>query len=110
MNTWNDFFGPLIYLNDPSKQTLALGLLQLKGQFSSQWNIMMAAFYINDDSCVSLVFLRSKVFHSRNQSYFWKQRLVLPRNKKIEKERTTMNRPEYPRPQFERKKWLNFKR
>lgn len=62
MNTWNDFFGPLIYLNDPSKQTLALGLLQLKGQFSSQWNIMMAASTLMTIPALVLFFFGQKYF------------------------------------------------
>lgn len=62
MNTWNDFFGPLIYLNDPSKQTLALGLLQLKGQFSSQWNIMMAASILMTIPALVLFFFGQKYF------------------------------------------------
>ena len=66
-------------------------------------------FYINDNSCVSLVFLRSKVFHSKESVLLLEAKASLPRNKKkFEKERTTMNRPEYPRPQFERRKWLNL--
>lgn len=62
MNTWNDFFGPLIYLNDPSKQTLALGLLQLKGQFSSQWNILMAASTLMTIPALVLFFFGQKYF------------------------------------------------
>ncbi|MCD5075626.1 carbohydrate ABC transporter permease [Enterococcus gallinarum] len=62
MNTWNDFFGFLIYLNDPSKQTLALGLLQLKGQFSSQWNIMMAASTLMTIPALVLFFFGQKYF------------------------------------------------
>ena len=62
MNTWNDFFGPLIYLNDPGKQTLALGLLQLKGQFSSQWNIMMAASTLMTIPALVLFFFGQKYF------------------------------------------------
>lgn len=31
MNAWNDYLGPLIYLNDQSKYTLTLGLALLKG-------------------------------------------------------------------------------
>ena len=66
MNTWNDFFGPLIYLNDPSKQTLALGLLQLKGQFSSQWNIMMAASTLMTIPALVLFFFGQKYFIQGN--------------------------------------------
>lgn len=43
MGTWNDFNGPLIYLYDSKKYTLALGLAFFKGLYTSQWNLMMAA-------------------------------------------------------------------
>ncbi|TCN21455.1 carbohydrate ABC transporter permease [Mesobacillus foraminis] len=43
MWTWNDFLGPLIYLNDDAKYTLALGILQFKGALLIEWGPMMAA-------------------------------------------------------------------
>jgi multiple sugar transport system permease protein len=46
IGTWNDFFGPLIYLNSPEKATLTLGLSMLKSQVIgsgvTQWNLLMA--------------------------------------------------------------------
>ncbi|HZG55694.1 carbohydrate ABC transporter permease [Paenibacillus sp.] len=46
MLTWNDFLGPLIYLNDPDKFTLALGLRSFQMQYGTRWNVMMAASII----------------------------------------------------------------
>lgn len=43
MGVWNDFNGPLIYLYDQKKYTIALGLAFFKGLYTSQWNLMMAA-------------------------------------------------------------------
>jgi ABC-type glycerol-3-phosphate transport system permease component len=43
MNVWNDFLGPLIFLNDRAKLTLALGLRVFQQQYTAQWNLMMAA-------------------------------------------------------------------
>ena len=43
MGTWNDFFGPLIYLTDPKLYTIALGLRAFKGYSGVQWNLLMAA-------------------------------------------------------------------
>ena len=40
---WNDFLSPLIYLNDPSKYTLQLGLSQFQGTYHTEWNLIMAA-------------------------------------------------------------------
>ncbi len=43
LGAWNDFMGPLIYLNDEDKFTLSLGLQLFKGMYSAQWHLMMAA-------------------------------------------------------------------
>ena len=43
IGAWNDFLGPLIYLNDDSKFTLALGLASFKGMYNAQWGYLMAA-------------------------------------------------------------------
>lgn len=43
LNSWNDFMGPLIYLNEESKYTLSLGLQLFQGSYSAQWQLLMAA-------------------------------------------------------------------
>lgn len=43
MGSWNDFFGPLIYLTEPKKYTIALGLRAFQGYSGVQWNLLMAA-------------------------------------------------------------------
>ena len=43
MGTWNDFMGPLIYLNSPEKRTLALGLASFRSLYATHWNLLMAA-------------------------------------------------------------------
>lgn len=40
---WNDFFNPLIYLSSSSNFTLSIGLQQMIGQYSTKWNVLMAA-------------------------------------------------------------------
>lgn len=40
---WRDFIGPLIYLNDPEKQTLELGLRTYQTLQAEQWHLLMAA-------------------------------------------------------------------
>jgi len=39
---WRDFMGPLLYLNDPEKQTLELGLRTYQTLNSEQWHLLMA--------------------------------------------------------------------
>jgi multiple sugar transport system permease protein len=41
--TWNDFLGPLIYVQDPEKFTLALGLNAFRSLAGDKTNLMMAA-------------------------------------------------------------------
>lgn len=43
MNSWNDFLGPLVYLNEESKYTMALGLQMFQSLHSAQWHLLMAA-------------------------------------------------------------------
>jgi ABC-type glycerol-3-phosphate transport system permease component len=41
--TWNDFFGPLLYLDDQDKFTVALALATFVRRVGTEWNEMMAA-------------------------------------------------------------------
>ncbi len=43
MGTWNDYFGPLIFLSNPDHWTLALGLRAFQMQFGGRFDLMMAA-------------------------------------------------------------------
>lgn len=42
-NVYNDFMGPLIYLNSPEKFTLAIGLANFVSSRGAEWNLLMAA-------------------------------------------------------------------
>lgn len=39
---WNDFFRPLIFLTSPENWTLTLVLNQLRGQYATDWTLVMA--------------------------------------------------------------------
>jgi multiple sugar transport system permease protein len=43
LNIWNDFLGPLVYLNDGEKYTISVGLQLFIGTYKAEWNLMMAA-------------------------------------------------------------------
>jgi multiple sugar transport system permease protein len=43
LGTWNDFFGPLLYLDDPQLFTVALALATEVTRVGTEWNIVMAA-------------------------------------------------------------------
>lgn len=43
MGTWNDYFTPLVYITDQQNYTLPLGLATMKGMYSTNWPVLMAA-------------------------------------------------------------------
>ncbi|HEY0826665.1 MAG TPA: carbohydrate ABC transporter permease [Bacilli bacterium] len=59
---WNDYLGPVMYLNSEKNYTLMLGLTLFSGQYSSQWNLLMAA--------VCIVVLPSIIVFAFAQRYF----------------------------------------
>ncbi|MDR1261883.1 MAG: carbohydrate ABC transporter permease [Oscillospiraceae bacterium] len=48
MGKWNDFLGPMLYLSSPAKMTVPLVLRKFQTQYSTKWNMLMAA------SCIAL--------------------------------------------------------
>ncbi|WP_286154930.1 carbohydrate ABC transporter permease [Bacillus sp. FJAT-27264] len=62
MGVWNDFQGPLIYLNSNEKYTLALGLSMFKGLYNVEWNMLMAATILIMLPALILFFIAQKYF------------------------------------------------
>jgi len=60
--SWNDFFGPFIYLNTTEKFTLPLGLQLFQSLNSTQWNLLMAASVMTAIPCVLLYFVAQRYF------------------------------------------------
>lgn len=59
---WNDFLGPLLYLQDPSLYTVNLGLQFYRGSYQVEWNLMMAAALISILPVVVLFMLAQRAF------------------------------------------------
>ena len=59
---WNDFLGPLIYLNNPSWYPLSLGLNEILGTYSTNWAWLMAASAAVTFPIVVLFFLTQRTF------------------------------------------------
>ena len=60
--SWTDFMGPLIYLNDASKFTLAVGLQYFLGRHGEQWNLLMAAAVVVTAPLVGVFLLAQRAF------------------------------------------------
>jgi multiple sugar transport system permease protein len=59
---WTDFMGPLLYLNDPNKYTLSLGLQQFVSQHGAEWSMLMAASTVMALPIVILYFAAQRTF------------------------------------------------
>lgn len=47
MESWNSFLWPLVVIRSPELMTLPLGLSFLKGQFTTDWNVVMAGSVVS---------------------------------------------------------------
>jgi multiple sugar transport system permease protein len=64
VGSWNDFMGPLLYLQDEAKQTLAIGLEAFRSTHDVQFNLLMAASVMIVLPLVILFFAFQKYFIS----------------------------------------------
>jgi len=62
MGKWNDFMGPLIYINSERLKTLSLGLMSFEGQYTTDINLLMAATLVVILPCIVLFFLAQRYF------------------------------------------------
>jgi len=47
LSSWNSFLWPLIVIRSPELMTLPLGLSRLQGQFTTEWNVVMAGSVVS---------------------------------------------------------------
>ncbi|MCA1597254.1 MAG: carbohydrate ABC transporter permease [Chloroflexi bacterium] len=63
MGAWNDFLGPLVYIQDRQQYTLSLGLQSFQSQHGgTEWNLLMAASVMVILPVIVLFFLAQKTF------------------------------------------------
>jgi multiple sugar transport system permease protein len=43
LNGWNDFLGPLLYINSPERFTVSIGLSTFRSVMRTRWDLLMAA-------------------------------------------------------------------
>jgi len=59
---WNNFFQPLLYLNDHTKYTLSIGLAYFNGQYTVHMGVLMAASVVLMLPLVIVFFFAQKAF------------------------------------------------
>jgi multiple sugar transport system permease protein len=62
LNAWNDFMGPLLYLNNPDNFTISLGLATFRSVLRTRWDLLMAATTATTLPVVILFFLGQRYF------------------------------------------------
>ncbi|MBR6525606.1 MAG: carbohydrate ABC transporter permease [Clostridia bacterium] len=62
MFTWNDFMGPLLYINDKMRYTLSYGLRTFQIQSDSKWHLTMAASVVVALPSLALFFSFQRYF------------------------------------------------
>lgn len=60
--SWNDFMGPLIFLNTLENFTLALGLRFLQGYHGTEWTLMMAGAALMTVPMILIFFFAQRYF------------------------------------------------
>jgi multiple sugar transport system permease protein len=60
--SWNDFFGPFIYLNSTEKYTLPLMLRMFQSTEGTEWHLLMAASVMTAIPCIVLYFVAQRYF------------------------------------------------
>jgi ABC-type glycerol-3-phosphate transport system permease component len=63
ISSWNDFFGPLVYLSYNNLWTVALGLYGFSGSYgATDYNLLMAASLVVALPCIALFFIAQRYF------------------------------------------------
>lgn len=62
INSWRDYLGPLIYLNNQKQYTLSLGLQQYSSQYGREWGLLMAASVLFTLPIIIIFFFTQKTF------------------------------------------------
>ena len=62
INAWNDFLGPLLYINSPDSFTISLGLATFRGALVTRWDLLMAATTATTLPIVVIFFLAQRYF------------------------------------------------
>lgn len=62
LNGWNDFIGPLLYINSPDRFTVSIGLATFRSVMRTRWDLLMAASTAMILPILLLFFLAQRYF------------------------------------------------
>lgn len=62
VNVWNDFFFPLILINDRSKATITLAVSIFFGEYSNQWHLLFSGLALSIAPTIILFLIFSQYF------------------------------------------------
>ena len=62
IGTWNDFMGPLLYLNSPERFTVSIGLSAFRSVLNTRWDLLMAASTATTVPIIVVFFLAQRYF------------------------------------------------
>jgi len=62
LGTWNEFMGPLIYINDPRLTPLSLGLFDFRMAHAAEWGMLMAGSLLMTLPAIAIFFFAQRYF------------------------------------------------
>lgn len=62
IGAWNDFMGPLLYLNSPERFTVSIGLSAFRSVLNTRWDLLMAASTATTLPIIVVFFLAQRYF------------------------------------------------
>ncbi|XOK59191.1 carbohydrate ABC transporter permease [Paenibacillus elgii] len=62
ITVWNDFFFPLIFIQDEVKKTIPVGMLTLFSEYSTDWSVLFAGLTLSSLPMIVLFALSSRQF------------------------------------------------
>ncbi|CAN7591471.1 carbohydrate ABC transporter permease [Paenibacillus sp. LjRoot56] len=62
ITVWNDFFFPLIFIQEEAQKTIPIGMMALFGEYSTDWSMLFAGLTLSSLPMIMLFLLSSKQF------------------------------------------------
>ncbi len=69
VGSWNSYILPLIMLNSESKYPWPLGIMVYRGEFGTEWQLVLAFITLTILPTVIVFFCRPKAYHRRSDRW-----------------------------------------